>query len=352
MEFSPPFLIVSVCILVLGVPLMIFRYRKGRGVATVKFSSLGSLRRIPPSLSHRLRHILPLLRLLALVLVLFAFSRPRRGDEYTQVSTKGIAIQMVVDRSSSMVASTLRYRGERLTRLEVVKEVFKLFVRGDGEELEGRKNDLVGLTTLDAFPEEECPLTLDHATLLSFVESMTPAPPVEDKTAIGDAIYRAVLSLIVADDYVREATGSDREYKIQSKIIILLTDGEHNYGDLDPVEAAEFARENNIKIYTIAITGEDEMERDFFGFLIPRMMRGFNTKDIEESAQITGGIFEEATDGESLKKIYEKIDRLEKSQFKQTFLRYHELYQWPVLAALACLWLEIFLSTTWFRKIP
>jgi Ca-activated chloride channel family protein len=351
MEFETISWIVAVVAAAGIVPAMIVHHRRGRGRAAVRFSSMRSLRRVPPTFRHRLRPVVPTLRVMAVVLLLVAFARPRKGDEVTEVATQGVAIQMVLDRSGSMVRYEMPYEGEWRTRLEVVQDVFKAFVLGDGKDLPGRRNDLVGLTTFARYAEEECPLTLDHGSLAGFVDTLVAATGQENMTAIGDGLYQAVLSLIIADDYVRETYGREDEYRITSKVIILLTDGEWNAGEHSPREAARFAAENGIKIYTVAIAGGQDRERQA-GILGAMLRERIDTADIRRVAEITGGLYQEATDGESLRRIYEKIDALERSEFRETFRRYDERYQLPALVALGALLLEILLACTWFRKIP
>lgn len=350
MEFEPYSAIGALIAAVVVALVMLFGRRFGRRKGAVRFSSTRAFDALPNPLRARLRWIVPALRVLAIVCILVALARPRQGDEITQIKTSGIAIQMVADRSGSMKENRMRFEGQWMPRLEVVKRVFKQFVLGDGDELEGRPNDMIGLTTFARFAQEECPLTLDHGGLVGFIESLTPAETqVEDGTNISDALYQAVLSLIVADDFVRDTYGREDEYRILSKIIIVLTDGEQTGGypkhDFD--EVSEFAAKNDIKIYPIAIKGEYDRRATF-----SLRSRSIDTRELRKVAEATGGILQEATDGESLRRIYENIDELERTEFEETFRRYHELFVWPVLGAIACVVLEVLLACTLFRRIP
>ncbi len=351
MEFEPYSAIAAAVAAVVVLIVMLLGRRFGRRTGAVRFSSTGAFDALPTPMRARLRWIVPALRVLAIACVLFALARPRQGDEITQIKTSGIAIQMVADRSGSMQDNRMRFEGQWMPRLDVVKRVFKRFVLGDDDELEGRPNDMIGLTTFARFAEEECPLTLDHGGLVGFIESLTPAEnEIENATNISDALYQAVLSLIVADDFVRETYGREDEYRILSKIVIVLTDGEQSSG-LETHsfrEVAEFAKENGIKIYSVAITGESDQRRGFFSMQSNRI----DTRQIEYVAEATGGMFQEATDGESLERIYETIDELERTEFAETFRRYHELFVWPVLGAIVCLVLEVLLGCTVFRRVP
>lgn len=342
---------VAAGILVLVLPAMLIFRRFSRRTGSIRFSSTTAFTRMRPTLRQRLRWLVPTLRVLAIVLLLVGLARPRKGEEFTDITTQGIAIQMVVDRSSSMWDNAMRFEGQSIPRLEVVKRIFKQFVLGDGDELDGRGDDMIGLTTFARFAEEECPVTLDHGNLVGFIDSLTHATTeVENGTNISDALYQAVLSLVVADDYVRESIGREDEYRIVSKVIILLTDGEQSprIAQHSFTEVAEFAQENEIKIHSVAITGGRDSRRGFFTLLEDRI----DTSHIKKVAESTGGAYHEASDGDSLREIYANIDSMERSDFKEVFRRYHELYEWPVLAAFACVLLEVLLGCTLFRRIP
>jgi len=324
--------------------------RAKRRTGAVRVSTSASFASGAKSLRQRLRVLVPALRVLALALLLVALARPRKGDEVTEVTTRGVAIQLVVDRSASMWENAMRYESDVLPRLEVVKRIVKRFVLGD-EDLAGRGSDMVGLTTFARYAEEECPLTLDHANFVDFIDSLTYAEGDSgNATNISDALYQAVLSLVVADDYVRETVGREDEYRIASKIIVLLTDGEQTgrIAQHTFAEAAEIAEKNDITIHTIAITSGSDRRRGSFFLPVERL----DTSAIEAVARATGGMFQRATDGESLEEIYREIDRLEKSDFRQTFRRYDERFAWPLAGALLALALEVLLACTWLRRIP
>ncbi len=354
LEFSRTSAIIGACLFVILIPLLAASFSRQKKSTAVRFSSLGNVKKVRPSRRYRLQKLPALLRVLAVTAFLIAFAMPRKGDETTPVSTSGIAIQMVVDHSGSM-QQEMNYRGEPISRLGAVKKVFKDFVLGDGG-LKGRKNDIIGLTSFAAFVEENCPLTLDHDNLTNFVDTIDFAARHEDGTAIGDAIYHASLSLMSAEGILKEA-GEEKEYSIQSKIIIVLTDGENNAGEKTPAEAAQFAKENGIKIYTILISsgGTRTIRHFLFGdFQIASGAFEYEraVEDMKEVADITDGRFEEATSVESLENIYRTIDRLEKTEFKERFLRYHERFQYPVFAGFSFLLMEIILGATWLRRVP
>lgn len=355
LQFSQTSAMIALCLFAVAIPLLAFGFSRGKRTASVRFSSLEKVKKVRPTTRYRIRHLPLLLRVLAVTCFLAAFAMPRKGDETTVVTTKGVAIQMVVDRSGSM-RQEMRLQGWPMSRLDAVKRVFKDFVLGKGE-LKGRKSDMIGLTSFAAFVEENCPLTLDHDNLINFVDSIDFADRHEDGTAIGDAIYHAALSLISAEGLLKKAGREEKEYSIESKIMILLTDGENNAGQKTPAEAARFAQENDIKIYTILISSGAvrTIDTDLFGriqFPFGDLEHEQAVRDMNQVADITGGKFEEATSGEALEHIYRTIDRLERTEFKEKFLRYHERFQVPVFAGLGFIVLEILLATTWLRRIP
>jgi Ca-activated chloride channel family protein len=355
LQFSGTSAILALCLFAIVIPLLALGFSRGRRTASVRFSSLENVKKVRPTGRHRVRHFPLLLRVLAVTCFLIAFAMPRKGDETTTVSTRGIAIQMVVDHSGSM-RQEMRLQRWPMSRLDAVKRVFKDFVLGSGE-LRGRKNDMIGLTSFAAFVEDNCPLTLDHDNLINFVDAIDFAARHEDGTAIGDAIYHAALSLISAEGLLKEAGRQEKEYSIESKIMIVLTDGENNAGEKTPAEAARFAQENEIKIYTILIASGAvrTIDTDLFGriqFPFGDFEHEQAVRDMKQVADITGGRFEEAASGEALENIYRTIDRLERTEFEQKFLRYHERFQVPVFAGLAFLVLEILLGATWLRRVP
>ncbi len=355
LDFSRSSAIIALCLFLVLIPLFSLSFSRERKTAAVKFSSLGNIKKVRRSRRYRLRNVPALLRVLAVTCLLVAFAMPRKGDETTPVSTSGIAIQMVVDHSGSM-RQEMNYEGHSISRLGAVREVFKDFVLGKGE-LKGRKNDMIGLTSFAAFVEENCPLTLDHDNLLNFVDTIDFAARHEDGTAIGDAVYHAALSLISAEGVLKRAREEQKEYSIKSKIMIILTDGENNAGEKTPAEAARFAKENGIKVYTILISSG--AYRTVNDMLFGKIQLPFGdleheqaVEDMKGVANITGGRFEEATSGDSLENIYRTIDRLERTKFKQKFLRYKERFQYPVFAGLSFVLMEIVLGATWLRRTP
>ncbi len=353
MKIDPGLLAVSGGIFLLYFAVFLWQKRSGKQNAALQFSNVEHLKAAGGSWRANSRWILNLLRTLAILFLLIGFLRPQKGLETIRTAREGIAIQMVIDRSSSM-KEALSLQGEELDRLEVVKRVFKAFIQGDDKTLAGRPTDMIGLTSFAGFIEENAPLTLDHETLVNFARTIRTASRIEDGTMIGDAIYFATLRLISVDELLRKAGEKENDYRIKSKIIIILTDGQQTRGGMHPLEAASFSRDNNIKVHTIAITSDSRYNsRDsIFGQFFSLSGRQLDTTLLEKVAALTGGTFARASSGEELLKIYQKIDEMEKSKFEEHFTTYREQFPLFVTIGLSLLLLELFLSLTLFRKIP
>jgi Ca-activated chloride channel family protein len=287
-------------------------------------------------------------------LLVIALARPQQGIETVRDISRGVAIEMVVDRSSSMGAE-MRYKGLRSNRLDVVKRVFEDFVDAQGD-LPGRPSDLIGMITFARFPDTICPLTLSHGTLeelISTVRLVDQRP--EDGTAIGDAVALAAARLRNAEkELARKLGRSDLapDYEIKSKIIIVLTDGENNAGDRSVEQAAELAKEWGIRVYAIGV-GEDKQVSTGFGvFTLPKTP-GVDDASLRALAETTGGIYRLAGDSASLIDVYREIDQLEKSEIEAVrYLNYRELFTPFALVALAFAVIEAILRSTVLRTIP
>ncbi len=349
-------------------PLIWVQWLRRHPHAAVRFSSVDWLKRHGHSFRVSARVLLPLLRTLAVATLIVCIARPQKGNEETRIYSEGIAIQLIVDRSTSMLAEDFTNEsGEPINRLEVVKTVVEDFVLGTGD-LEGRPDDLVGLVSFAGYPDSKCPLTLDHAFLSEALRQTQIVSPEEgreeDGTAIGDALALAVEKLRDLDRR-RDVSEANR---IKSRIIILLTDGENNRGDIDPLKAAELAATYDIKAYTIG-AGTDGYApmpvKDPFGGTFRRQTRvTIDEETLKTIAETTGGKYFRAKNSASLRNIYKEIDELEKTKTEEKrFMQYTELathpvqlagFEWPPLLGLALvlLALEITLTNTLLRKIP
>jgi Ca-activated chloride channel family protein len=341
-------------LLLLALPALVWAARRRRA-GSLRFSSVDFARGTGQSWRQRLAGLPGLLRGAALVLMTVALARPQRGLERVREVNKGIAVEMIVDRSSSMGAE-MAYGGRRMNRLDAVKEVFRAFVLG-GDGLKGRPNDLVGMIAFARYADTVCPLTLAHGTLDPFLQSVQLVRrEAEDGTAIGDAVALAAARLKTAEETLAaQARDKGRRYEIKSKIAILLTDGENNCGTRSPEEAAELAARWGIKIYTIGVGGGGAMNRvrTFLGnFMMPAMSR-IDEGTLKVMAEKTGGVYRRADSAEALADIYREIDQLERSEIESVrFVDYQERFVPWALAALAAVLVETTLRATLFRRIP
>ena len=354
MHFHSPWAFLLLVVLV-GVLFLQHMNRRRRG--SIRFSSVGNAVKAGQSLRQRLS-VLPLvLRVLAVLCLVIAIARPQSGRQRVQDVSKGIAIEMVVDRSGSM-GTEMEYQGENMTRLDVVKKVFLDFALGNNDSLPGRSNDLIGMIAYARYPYTVCPLTLAHGALPLFVKNTKLVTRrSEDGTAIGDALALAAARLKTAESTLKKQQADKKtEYRIKSKIIILLSDGRNNYGQRTPLEAAELAEKWGIKVYTIAIGGDgDAMTSVRTPFGVFKMPAGaeVDTTTLKSIADKTGGVFYEADNARSLDAIYQDINRMEKSDIESVrYVEYREDFLPFALAALILIAFEILLSNTLFRKIP
>jgi len=334
---------------------MIVRHFRRGGSEALRFSSLQSFKKIGRTPRQRFVPLLFWLQALTLVFLIFALARPQKENLSEGIPKEGIAIELVVDISSSMDIS-MPFKDASMSRMEVTKEVVKQFVSG-GEGLDGRPNDLIGLITFARYADTICPLTLSHDTLLYFIDQLEiESRPNEDGTAFGDALALAAARLKTAEErYSKEFDEGEPEYNIKSKVIILLTDGNNNCGRHLPMEGAALAKKWGIRVHTIAITDPPEMKtvETPDGYVQVEAEPEIQERILKKIAETTGGIYRRATDEESLHDIYEEINAMEKSEIESLrYLTYTERFQ--VFAFLALLTLAAYtvLTTTWLRRIP
>jgi len=343
-------------LLLLAIPALLWLRRRRTRSGSVRFSSTAGAARAGSSWRQRFAFVPALLRLLAVICLIVALCRPQEGLERVKDVNKGIAIEMVVDRSGSMGAE-MEYQGERLDRLEVVKRVFRDFVLGNRRDLPGRPNDLVGMVAFARYPDTVCPLTLAHGTLPPFLKSVHLVKRRnEDGTAIGDALALAAARLKTAEEALaRQTANKGKQYEIKSKVIILLTDGENNCGKRQPRQAAELAGKWGIKVYTIGVGGGESVTtiRTPLGNYKVPIGPGVDTSALESIAEITGGLFRRADSARALHGVYREIDKLERSEIESVrYMDYREKFTPFALAALLMVALEALLACTVLRSIP
>jgi Ca-activated chloride channel family protein len=332
----------------------------------VKFPSLIDMKNCPISWRLRLRPLLVVARLLCLALLILALARPRKGTVLSEISTEGVAIEVVADRSGSMQAE-MDYEGRKLNRLEVVKRVLADFVAGDKKGLRGRTGDLIGLITFARYADTVCPLVLSHNVLTEFLKNTEIATlRSEDGTAIGDAIALAAARLRKAEEELERRNAqlgfgegrpeeSEGGFEIKSKAIILLTDGRNNQGEYEPLEAAELAKKWGIKIYTVGIGSAQSFATVTTAMGTFRMPTrdDLDERLLQDIAEKTGGFYSRADDAEALRDIVKRIDELEKTKVTSVqYTQYAEHFGRWTLPALILLGLEMLASCTILRKVP
>jgi len=275
------------------------------------------------------------LRLLSLAAFIVALARPQLGQERTEVETSGIDIVLAVDVSSSMEAMDFEVDGQRVNRIEAVKKVV-------GQFIEDRPDDRIGLVAFAGQPYMVSPLTLDHDWLKQRLEDVE-LGEVEDGTAIGSAAASAVNRL--------------RDQKAKSKIVILLTDGMNNSGQVSPEIAAEAAKTLGIKIYTVGAGTRGEAPvpvKDSFGRQTFAMAKvDIDEVTLQRVAGMTDGKYFRATDTESLGKIYDEINQLEKTdRTVKQYAQYRELFAWLLLPGLLVMATQVGLGATLWQRVP
>ncbi len=274
------------------------------------------------------------LRVAVFVLLVLALARPQTQNSWKNRTVEGIDIMLAMDVSTSMLAEDLKPN-----RMEAAKQVAAEFVTG-------RPDDNIGLTIFAGEAFTQCPMTTDHASLLNLLQNVrtdiAQRGLIEDGTAIGMGLANAVSRL--------------KDSKAKSKVIILLTDGSNNRGDLSPMTAAEIAKTFGIRVYTIGV-GTNKLAPYPMpvagGVQYVNVPVEIDTKMLSDIAAATDGEFYRATNNRELRKIYEEIDKLEKSKMNvKQFSKRYEAYQPYALAALILLLLEMLFRITVFRKLP
>lgn len=317
-------------LLLLPVLLLIYVLWRRKQQASLRMPSLHFLNGIGGGVRVYLRHSVFALRLLALGLIIIALARPQSSSSWSEDRVEGIDIMLTMDISTSMLAMDFQPN-----RVEAAKEVAMRFVAN-------RPNDNIGLVVFAGESFTACPLTQDHATLINRLRAMTPGI-IEDQTAIGSGIATAI--------------GRLKESKAKSKVIILLTDGANNTGNISPKMAADLAKTFGISIYTIGVgSGAGEAPYPIetpFGTVVRNMPVDLDEPTMRQIAEISGGAYFRATDNESLSAIYKKIDQLEKTKLstRNYHTTYEEFFIFVLVAALLLL-IEFVLRSTLFRTNP
>lgn len=322
-------------LLLLIIPYLLWylMYRK-KTEPTMRMSDTFAFRYAPKSWKVRLMPIQLLLRLAVFTLIVIVMARPQTHNSWKTRTIEGIDIMLAMDVSTSMLAEDLKPN-----RIEAAKQVAAEFISG-------RPDDNIGLTIFAGEAFTQCPMTTDHSSLINLLQNVrtdiAARGLIHDGTAIGMGLANAVSRL--------------KSSKAKSKVVILLTDGSNNMGDISPMTAAEIAKSLGIRVYTIGV-GTNGTAR--YPYPVGGSIQYINlpveidTKTLNDIASTTEGDFYRATNTSELHKIYKEIDKLEKSKLNVTkFSKRYEAYQPFAIAAAIALLLEILLRITVFRRIP
>ena len=316
MTFANPGYLFLLLLLVPIVGWYVWKLRKTQ--ASVQLSSTASLQSQAKSVRVWMIHIPFVLRVAAVLLLSLALARPQLSNRWQSESTEGIDIMMALDISGTMLGEDLKPN-----RLEAAKAVATEFVLS-------RPNDQIGLVVFAGESFTQCPLTVDHAVLVNLFNSVK-FGMIEDGTAIGLGLANAVNRM--------------KDSQTKSKVVILLTDGSNNRGDIDPQTAAEIAKTFGIRVYAIGVGSYSDQVRvpihTPYGIQYGTMSSEFDETTLRNIAQMTGGEYLRATDNNSLRAIYQQIDQLEKTKIRvREYSKRTEHFMPFLMAALVCLLLE------------
>jgi Ca-activated chloride channel family protein len=321
--------------LLLLLPVILIVDRPKRSGSTFIFSSEELVKDLKPTARVRLGKSLVILKVAAIALMIMALARPQAVLDGSKAVSEGVDIVLVVDTSTSMLAEDFMLGRKRINRFDLVREVVKDFVKK-------RKDDRIGMVAFAARAYTVCPLTTDYAWLNENLDRVR-VGMIEDATAVGSAIASSINRL--------------KNSKTKSKIIILLTDGVSNAGNVSPIVAAEAAKAMKIKIYAIAVGTKGLSPypmKDYYGRTVYRNIPiEIDEESMRKIADTTGGKYYLATDTEKLRNIYDEINSLEKSNIEHFGYReYSELFYYFLIPGMMLLIVSIFLSNTVFLKVP
>ncbi|MBX3746943.1 MAG: VWA domain-containing protein [Verrucomicrobiae bacterium] len=331
MSFAHPWWL----LLLLGLPwLAWYRRRRARDAAFL-YSSVQLVQGVASLRQSYAALVLRRLRWLALALLIVALARPRVGEGEVTVTASGIDIVVALDLSMSMAAEDFQLGGQRANRVAVAKDVLERFVAR-------RPNDRIGLVAFAGRAYVAAPLTLDHRFLRERIEQLR-LGIVEDGTAIGSAIAASLNRL--------------RDVPSRSRVVILMTDGQNNAGKIPPLTAAQAAEALGVRVYTIGVGTRGVApfpQTDVFGQTryVP-MNVDIDEELLERIAESTGGKYFRAVSTDTLRAIYDEIDRLEKTETEvRRYQRFHEVFGWFAVPGLILLLMELVLGHTIWRKLP
>lgn len=327
MIFENPIYFSLLLLLIPMIAWYIWKLRKSQ--ASLQISASQGFDKAPVTYKIYLRHLPFVCRIIALIFLIIALARPQSTNKWENSTTEGIDIMLTIDISTSMLAEDLRPN-----RLEAAKDVASSFISG-------RQNDNIGLVIFAGESFTQCPLTTDHAVLLNLLKDVQ-CMMVKDGTAIGHGLATAVSRL--------------KDSQAKSKVVILLTDGTNNAGEIAPTTAAEIAKTFGVRVYTVGVGTKGKAPYPFqtaLGVRYQQIDVDIDEKSLTQIAQLTGGQYFRATNNKSLKEIYEEIDQMEKTKISvQEFSKKQEEYLPFAIIGLLFLLLEILLRYTVLRNIP
>lgn len=317
-------------LLLLLIPYIVWYILKRKNSeAAIQVSDTHVYEHAPKSYKNYLLHVPFILRVLALILLIIVLARPQTTNSWQNSEVEGIDIMLAVDVSTSMLAEDLKPN-----RLEAAKDVAATFING-------RPNDNIGITLFAGESFTQCPLTVDHSVLLNLIKDVK-CGLIEDGTAVGMGIANAVTRL--------------KNSKAKSKVIILLTDGTNNRGDISPLTAAEIAKSFGIRVYTIGV-GTNGMAP--YPYPVGGTVQYVNLpveideKTLTQIAGITDGNYFRATSNSKLEEVYKEIDKLEKTKLNvKEYSKRQEEYRLFAWVAFICILLEILLRNSILKRIP
>ena len=318
----------QILILLLAIPALVYVYvrRRRQRSAAIRYSDVEPLKRADVRHTGRNRHVLFALRIVALAALVVAFSRPQSGVTSETMNTEGIDIVLAIDVSSSMLAEDLEPN-----RLEAAKAVAAEFIQD-------RRDDRIGLVVFAAEAFTQVPLTLDYSVITDLLGQME-SGMIEDGTAVGMGLATAVKRLQASD--------------AESRVVVLLTDGRNNTGEIGPVTAGQMAQALGVRVYTIGAGGLGMARVPVGGGRYASVEVDIDEASLREVAETTGGQYFRATDREGLSQVYREIDALETTEIEvENFTSYGELFYYPLAAGLLLLLLEVGLGQSVLRTLP
>ena len=318
-----------------AIPAAIYFRRKKEINLSVLIPETASIKGIHSSFFLKARWIIPALKYSALVLMIIALARPQWGTRHISIITEGINIIMAVDISESMAALDFKQKGKIINRLQAVKGVVEKFISK-------RNGDRIGMVVFGSEAYTQVPLTRDYNTMVSVLDRIK-IGAAGKSTAIGDAIGISLKRL--------------EDIKSKSNIIILLTDGQSNAGELSPESAVEIAKQKNVKIYTIGVGSKGKapylVNHPVYGKKYVYRRVNIDEETLKDIAKRTGGQYFRAKGTAELLEIYNTIDALEKTEVKtKSYAQYKEFYIWLLLGAFLMTLLQVILSNTRFLRVP